>query len=293
MRTDWISYAAVLSLSIIWGSSFMLVEIALAGFHPIALSAGRIILSGAILLVFLFATGNRLPRTWQHWRWCATLGVVSLMLPFALIAWGQLHVTSGVAAIFIAGGPLFILALSRLFLGEHIGPRKWTGFAIGLGGLIWLIGPQNLTQIGREEQILGQLACLGAAFCYAASAIMIRKMPEMPLMTATVGAQVVAAVLMIPLGLAFWPAETPTALPLAALAVLGLVQTGFAQILRFYTVRRAGPVFVSVVGYLIPVWAGICGVLILGEALTTTMLVAFALILTGLITARNRPNHDP
>ncbi|MEM9778946.1 MAG: DMT family transporter [Pseudomonadota bacterium] len=287
MTRDWISIAAVGTLTVIWGSAFALTGVALEGFSPAAIAAGRTWLSAGAVLCLTWALGQSLPRRWDHWAWCAGLGALSLAIPFFLLAWAQQTVPSAVAAIFISCVPLFVLLLSRLILGEAVSPLRWLGFVVGLAGILWLIGPAALPGL-LEGGGWPQLALLGAALCYGSSAILIRVMPPIPPVEATAAAQIAASVLLLPVGIAAWPGVWPMGAPLIALAVLGLVQTGVAQLLRYYTVRRAGPVFVSVVGYLIPIWAGILGVVLLSEPLTWRMISAFAIILVGLVLAQRR-----
>lgn len=286
-RADARSWALVGALTTIWGSSFFLIAVALEGFDPLPLAAGRVSFAALALGLAVWATGARLPASSRDWAWCGALGAVGLALPFTLLAWAQQTVPSGVAAICIASVPLFVLALARLVFGDAIGPRKWAGFAIGLGGVAWLAGPDAVAGLGSGGG-LGQIACLGAALCYACGAMIVRAMPPIPPLGATAAAHIAAAVFLLPFGVAGAPEAWPAATPLAALAALGVVQTGLAQFLRFVAIRRAGPVFVSIVGYLIPIWAGVLGVALLGETVTLQAVAAYALILVGILIARDR-----
>jgi drug/metabolite transporter (DMT)-like permease len=285
---DRLSYVLVLVLSLIWGSSFLLTALALEGFSPFAVAFGRVGFASLSLWLMLSITRTRLPRDPGVWIWCAANGVLALALPFVLLAWEMQSVPSGTAALFVAAVPLLILALSRLVYGDAITPQKWGGFVIGLLGLLWLIGPEALLELGSSGQGLGQLACLGAALGYAVGAMIVRGMPPANAIPATAAAHMSATVAMAPFGLAALPSALPTAGPIVALLVLGAVQTGLAQTLRFIAIRRSGPVFVSTVGYLIPIWAGVLGLLILDEPMTLRALAAYALILGGLLLARGR-----
>jgi drug/metabolite transporter (DMT)-like permease len=178
-----------------------------------------------------------------------------------------------VAAIYIASVPLFVLALSRLVFRDPIGPRRWAGFAIGLAGVAALAGPDAAAGLGAGSGA-GQAACVAAAFCYACGAIIARAMPATEPLSATAAARLAAAAMLLPFGLAGLPAAWPGTAPVAALAALGVVQTGLAQYLRFIAIKRAGPVFVSVVAYLIPLWAALLGVALLGETLTVRAVAA-------------------
>ena len=240
-----------------------------------------------MLVAVAFATGQGLPRAARDWAWCGLIGVTSLALPFTLLTWAQLTVPSAVAAVLISSSPLFVLVLSRGLLGTPVGPRKWLGFLTGFAGLAVLIGPGVLGL--ADAPLIPQLACLGTAFCYALSSVLVRRMPELPPVQATAASQLTAALLLVPFGATGLVASLHWGVPLAALAVLGLVQTGGAQLLRYWTVKRAGPVFMSAVGYLIPVWAGFLGVTLLDEPLTWRLGLGFALILAGLLFANARP----
>jgi drug/metabolite transporter (DMT)-like permease len=286
-RGDSRAWALVAALTVIWGSSFFLIAVALGGFAPLPLAAGRVGFAALALAAALLATGVRLPRGAPAWGWCAALGAVGLAGPFTLLAWGQQTVPSAVASIYIAATPLFVLGLARLVFRDRIGRRKWTGFVVGLAGVAVLAGPDALRGLAGGV-VLGQLACLGAAFCYASGAMLVRAMPTVEPLAATAAAHLAAAALLLPLGLADAPHVWPAAAPVAALVVLGVVQTGLAQFLRFVAIRRAGPVFVSVVGYLIPIWAGFLGVALLGETLSLRAVAAYGLILAGVLVARDR-----
>ncbi len=283
------AYGGVALLTMIWGSSFFLTEIALRGISPLGIAAGRALLSALALVVLSRSLGVALPKGARDWGWCLLLGIFAIALPFSLLSWGQLNVSSGVAAIFIAGSPLFILLLSRFVLGDAVSLRQWTGFVIGLAGLVWLAGPAALASLGQSGQILPQLACVGAAACYAVASITVKLMPPLHPLSATTGSQITATALLLPVGYLNLPEAMPELEPLAALLVLGIVQTGIAQYLRFATVKRAGPVFVSTVGYLIPIWAGLLGLVFLDEVLTARNVTAYALIIGGLLLSRTRP----
>lgn len=291
MRTDWISTGALAVLTVVWGSSFALTALALGGFAPPAVAAGRIGLSAVALTGIALALRKPLPRDLAGWAWCTALGALALVMPFSLLAWGQQQVPSALAAILVSASPLFMLLLTRTLLGAHVSGRRWTGFAVGFAGIAVLIGPGALLQVGNGAGLLPELACLGAALCYAGSGLLIRRMPPLDPVAATAASQIAAAVLALPMGLAALPETLPGATPLVALAVLGLVQTGFAHMLRYFTVKRAGPVFMSTVGYLIPVFATLVGVTFLDEPLTPRTLAGFALILGGIALARPRPER--
>jgi len=286
-RPDYISYGAVGLLGIVWGSAFALTEVALRGFGAVEVVTGRATLAALVLVSVAYLSGQGLPRTWRNWAWCALFGINSLAIPFTLLTWAQLSIDSAVAAVLISSSPLFVLVLSKAILGTPVGPRKWSGFSVGFIGLAVLIGPGVLRTV--DAPLLPQLACIGTAFCYALSAVLVRRMPELPPVQATAASQLSAAVVLIPFGVVGLTGNISFGVPLVALAVLGLVQTGGAQLLRYWTVKRTGAVFASMTSYLIPIWAGFVGVTLLDEPLTWRLVIGFGLILAGLLIAGNRP----
>ncbi|WP_424927783.1 DMT family transporter [Amaricoccus tamworthensis] len=288
MQPDRIAYALLFTLAFIWGSSFLLIVLSLQGFEPVTVVWGRVSLAAIALIVGLLATGGKLPSGRREWLWCAFLGFIGLAVPFNLIAWSLQTVPSGVVAVLIAAIPLFTLALTRIIFGDHITPARWAGFGIGLAGLALLSGPDAIAQIGANAQAAGQIACLLASLSFAVSAITVRAMPKIPPLSAVTGMHICAAVMTLPVGLTHLPEVTPGLTPVIALCFLGVVQTGFAQFLRFTVIRRAGIVFASTVGYMIPVWAGILGVILLDEPVTLSAIGAYVLIVCGLVLARPR-----
>jgi len=285
MIRDGRAVAAVAILTMIWGSSFFLTTLALEGFHPLAIAFSRVALAGLALVPLAILTGAGLPQG-REWRTALVLGGIGLALPQSLLAYAQLALHSGTVSIFIAAVPLFILLLARLFLGEFISIRRWLGFAVGFGGLLVLAGPSAFGGMAGDGQAV--LMAVIAAICYAISSVSIRGMKGMHPLRATAGAMIAASAVSAPFGLTHLPQVLPEWPAIAGLLALGLFPTGIAQILRYYTVRRSGPVFASIVGYLIPIWAGFLGVFILDETLGLREFGAYALILTGLLVARER-----
>ncbi len=289
MRTDWISVAALALLVVVWGSAFGLTTLALEGFSPVEVSFGRTALAAIVVATVAIVSGQGLPDTLREWKWLAFLGIIGLAAPVTVLSWAQLSVPSSVAAIFISSVPLFILLLARVVLKEHISRRKWTGFFIGFAGLVWLAGPAAISQLGTGEQALGQAALVLTALGYATGAIIIKVMPPIPPFRATAGTMISGALFLAPFGMgALGTAMVAEPVALWSLLALGIFPSGIGQMIRYFTVRRKGPVFVSVVGYLLPIWAGLVGFFILDEPLTLHTVSAYGIVLAGILIARDR-----
>lgn len=289
MKTDWLSYVFVAFLVIVWGSAFGLTTVALEGFSPVETSFGRTALAAIVVAGVAIISGQGLPNTLLEWRWLSILGILGLAAPVTLLSWAQQSIPSTVASIFISSVPLFILLATRIVLREPVSKRKWTGFAIGFAGLVWLAGPAAISQIGSEGQAIAQLACILVAIGYASGGIIIKLMPSVPPFRATAGTMISGAVFLSPFGYtAFETALGAPTVPLIALIVLGILPSGIGQNIRYFVIKRRGPVFMSVVGFLIPIWAGFVGFVILDEPLTLHTVSAYAVILGGLLISRDR-----
>ena len=276
-------------LGLIWGSSFMVVTIALRDFGPITIAAIRIAIGAVILLAMMRFYGLKLPRfntpeIRMVWLGACALGVFSMALPFFLLGWGQQYVASGFAGVSMSFGPILTLALAHFLIpGERLTFRKSLGFSIGLAGALILIGLDAFKSSGMSQEMLAQLACFAAVSCYAIGSIITRLVPVVnPLIFAAM-ATMLAAFAIVPIAL--WqegvPILTPN-LPLAAIIFLGVLPTAFTNLLLVKVIRSAGPSFISLVNYQVPIWSVIFGTLFLNEILPTRLFVALALILLGL-----------
>ncbi len=295
-----LAWLVLVLLGLIWGGSFLGTELALTGFGPLQVAAIRITLAAAILTGLAFATGHGLPpagsargrRIWLH---CLGMGLFSNALPFALLAWGLRHVTTGFAGICMAVVPLLVLPLAHFLVpGERMTARKAVGFVIGFAGVALLIGP--LGGPAGDAAGLARLACVAASCCYAVGAIVTRLAPSGPYLAFAAGGLIVATAAILPLALLLegWPAQPPLPALLGVL-YLGVFPTALATVMLVFVVQSAGPTFMSLVNYQVPVWAVILGLVVLGEQLPQQFLGALLLILAGLAVSqaplgRRRPD---
>ncbi len=282
--TSWLLLAL---LGLIWGSSFLGVELALDGFGPVTVAAFRITLAAAILTAWAYGAGYGLPDTHtpmgrRIWLGCIGMGLFTNAIPFALLSWGQQHTTSGFAGLTMAIVPLFTLVLAHhLVPGERITWRRAIGFAIGFVGVLVLIGTSDLTE-SDGGLWLAKLACVGAAACYATGSIITRRTPQGPFPSFAAGGLIVATIVIVPFALLREGVpHAASSIPVLGAVYLGLFPTAFATIILVYVVRTAGPSFLSLVNYQVPVWAVLIGAVVLNEAVPPQLLWAMLLILTG------------
>ncbi len=283
-----INWLRIAALGIIWGASFMAVSVALEGVGPLSVVAARLCLGALFLLFLCRVTGRRLPNPLGQgasrlWAFIIAMGLFSNALPFFLLSWGQQVVASGFAGVTMAVVPLFVLPLAHVFVpGERLNLRRLIGFVIGTCGVVVLIGPGALADTGADLEWLARLACVGAALCYATGTIFTRLCPEVDRLSLAAAVLTVAAVVFTPYALwaEGWPQDVGTA-SLWALIYLGVLPTGAAQILLVQTIRDAGPVFMSLVNYMVPIWSVVFGALLLSEALPPSLFLGMGMILGG------------
>lgn len=278
------SWLMILALGLTWGATFMVIEIALTGITPFWLAAARIGFAALLMSAVWLARGGRLFLSpGRDWPAMVLVGALSSAVPFILLSWGQQYVTSGFAGVSMAAVPLMVLPLAHVLVtGERMTLRRTAGFGIGFAGVVVLIGAQAFSSTGTTLEPFGRAACLGAAACYAISSVVMRRIPAVdPIGLATV-LLLIGAAMVIP---AAWIVEGPppaiSGQTLAVLAVLGLIPTAGANILRVMLIRTAGPTFMSLVNYIVPVCSVVLGALVLAEPLPPSLVSALALILAG------------
>ncbi|MBL4750803.1 MAG: EamA family transporter [Amylibacter sp.] len=285
-----LNWALLIILGIIWGGSFMGAKLALTGFGPMTVAALRLIIATSLLVSFAYIFRNGLPK-WQTptdkriWLHIFGMGLFTNAIPFTLLNWGQLRVASGFAGISMAVVPLLILPLAHFFVaGDPMNRRKVIGFIIGFSGVVILVGPNTfLGTSGDPLEPLARLACVAAASCYAIGSIITRRCPPVGLLSYSAAGLLVGTIGMVPIALYFEgiPALPDTKATLSIL-YLGLFPTALATIMLVYIINKAGPSFMSLVNYQVPIWAVTFGVVFLGEELPPSFLGALALILLGL-----------
>ncbi len=174
------TWAMFLTLATIWGSSFLWIAIALdEGVAPLTIVSMRTLFAGLLLGVVLLARRGRLPLHWNLWKRMIFLGTTNIVLPFALIAWGQQYIPSGMASILNAMVPLFTIVFAAVALAdEHITAAKLGGLGVGFVGVIVLALP-SLEAAGADEDaalaVAGMLAVAGAAVFYGMASVYTRR----------------------------------------------------------------------------------------------------------------------
>ena len=283
-KKDW---AMLLLLSLLWGGSFFFIGIAVTELPPFTIVTLRVGLAAITLWLVLLVAGYPIPKGGNTWRAFFVMGLFSNALPFCLIVWGQTHIGVGLASILNATTPIFTLLIAGAFLpDEHLNTNKILGVVAGLLGVIVLIGPSSLLELGTNT--MAQLAVIGATISYACGTVYGRRFKTMgvsPLNTA-IGQVTASTIMLLPLA---WLAEKPYLLanpsPQVWMAMLSLAvfSTAIAYILFFRILSSSGASNVVLVTFLVPITASFLGWSILGEQLQIQHFIGMALIGLGLI----------
>ena len=272
----------LLVLGAIWGASFLFINVGLRAFHPATLMAFRLVLAASILLpVLILRMGAREALSALGKEGAGlVLGVIAAALPFTLIAWGQTHVDSGIAAIANASMPIFVVLLAFRFRpSERAGGLRLAGVVLGLVGVAVLAGAQPK---GGWWGVLRTLAVVLAAFSYAVGSLYAQHRLGAASGPVIATAQCIAgALFLLPFGLAQLPSHGPGWKPLASVLALGIAGTAFATLLYYRIVFLYGSSRASLVVYLLPPFAVFYGATLLGESLTVEELIGMVLVLGG------------
>lgn len=282
----WVNWAMVATLGLTWGATFLVTEVALEGITPFWLAAFRIVFAVVLMVPIWRWRGAVLfdvPPSRNTKAAILAIGGFSTAIPFMLLAWGQQFVTGGFAGVSMASVALIVLPLAHFLVpGERLTWRRSLGFVIGFIGVCVLVGGQAFESTGAGLETAGRVACVAAACCYGISSVLMRRLPKIDPIGLSTVLLIIAAAITVPIALIKEGLPPlPNAQTLVVIAFLGLVPTAAANMLRVLVIRSAGPVFMSLTNYQVPLWSVLMGALFLAEPLPPSLLLAMALILAG------------
>jgi drug/metabolite transporter (DMT)-like permease len=279
--------AAFAIVYVVWGSTYLAIRFAIETVPPFLMASTRFVIAGAVLYAWARLSAGAARPGKAEWAATALVGVLLLVGGNGLVVWSEQRVPSGVAALLVGIVPCFMVLLDWLRPGGvRPGLRVAAGLALGLVGLVWLVGPDALMGGGRAD-LVGAAALVLASLSWATGSIYSRHatMPGSPFLSTAMqmlAAGAVLALLSFTLGEP-WVFE-PAAVSLKSafgwlyLIVLGSIVAFSAYV---WLLRAAAPAHVSTYAYVNPVVAVLLGWALGGEALTSRMLIAAAVIVSG------------
>ena len=266
-------------LALIWGSAFLWIKLADRGFSPVEVTLARLALGAVVLFAIMLARREKIPRPGRLWIHIAVAALFANAVPYLLFAVAEQTVDSSTAGIINATTPLWTVVLA-LAVRHQKAVTSWqaAGLIVGFAGAVLIFTPWQTTS-GLTSA--GALECLAASVSYAISYIYMDRFLARQGLSAIVlsSCQLAVAAVMLAIALTVAGAPTPhvTAENLAAIAVLGIVGTGFAYVLNYQIITSEGATVASTVTYLLPVVAIVLGVLVLGESITAITLGGYRL----------------
>lgn len=296
------AWAELLLLGIIWGASFLSIRIALDEIAPLTSIAHRTFWAMLVLWVVVALMRLPLPRDPRIWLAFLGMGILNNVIPFGLMAWGQLHIETGLTSILNAATAIFgVIAAALFFADERITPRKAVGVALGFFGVATAIGLDNFRSFDLRS--LAQLAIIAGTISYALAGVWARRFlgglrPQM----AAAGMLTGSTVVTVPLA---WVMDGPISLNLQTDTILAIVYyaiiaTAGAYLLYYRVLAMAGSGNLMLVTLVIPPIAIVLGALVRDEALNPNAFVGFALLAIGLaildgriLTLGRRRSVDP
>lgn len=278
------------ALALTWGSSFLLIKIALEGLTPEQVVWGRLVIGAAALLVVSAVTRTPLPRDPRVWGHLLVVGLLLCVVPFSLFAWAEQHVSSGIASVLNATTPLMTMLVGLVALRqERLSGERIVGLVLGFAGVLIVMGVGDLAAGG---ELVGQLACLGATASYGVAFVYLRRTVAgrgLPALTvATVQVLLGAVVMLAATPIVIATAPVLSGRVVGAIVLLGAAGTGLAYVWNTAIVDRWGATAASTVTYLTPLVGVVLGVVVLGEPATWNQPLGAVIVVVGVIVSQGR-----
>jgi len=284
------AWAELLLLGAIWGASFLSIRIALDEISFLASVAHRVTWAALALWVLVVLRRLPIPRSPRIWGAFLVMGLLNNVIPFGLMAWGQLHIETGLTSIFNAATAIFGVVLAALFFAdESLSARKSIGVALGFAGVVTTIGLQALSQVDLRS--LAQLAILAGTLSYAFASVWARKMlAGLPPQVAAMGMLTGSTAVVLPItlmveGVPDLSLQSDTWL---AIGYYALIATAGAYLLYYRVLAMAGAGNLMLVTLIIVPFAIILGAVVRDETLSPNAYWGFALLALGLVVIDGR-----
>ena len=285
-------YIFLVVLALIWASAFFNIKIATYSYGPVTIAFLRILLGAIPVVGLCFFKKIKIEAFSKDWYWFAAIGIINLVIPFFLIAYGVQKVQSNLAAILMASTPLSATVLAHFFTkNEKINFIKVLGVMIGFSGIVFLFSDNILI---NENNIISALLILGGSTFYVIGGLLTLKVSDKKNENVTASILIWATIFLLPIT-AY--TEQPWNLnprldSTISLVYLGVFSTGLAWLMRFRILKNNGLVFQAQVAYLIPIFGIILGYIFLNEIITPKVIVAVVAVVLGIYFVRRSINNN-
>ena len=288
------AWARVGVLALLWGSTFLWIELALDVLTPVQVTLSRCVLGSATLLVLCLGSGRRLPRGRATWAHIVVAALFCNALPFALFSVGQQTIDSGVAGVLNATTPLWSLLIGVVIGSERgLRPVRLVGLVLGFVGVVLIFAPWQATgPVGWGAlAIVVAAASYAIGFAYMGRNLVGKGIPTISLSAAQLVAATGLTALTLPAG-GLTPIEIGVK-PLIAVVILGVVATGITFHLTYRIIAAEGATNAATVGYLLPVVSVTLGAVVLDEGFSLRTATGMAVVLAGVGLTRRHKRPQP
>jgi len=281
-ETTPLDYFVLILLSLIWASAFFNIKIATYSYGPVTIAFLRIFLGAIPVILLCYVKKIKIEVFSKDWYWFAAIGIINLVIPFFLIAYGVKSVQSNLAAILMASTPLSASIIAHFFTkNEKINITKSIGILIGFSGIVFLFFDNNL--INKNNFTSAILILCGSTF-YVIGGLLTLKISNKKNENVTASILIWGTLVLLPIALIIeqpWNLS-PRLDSTISLLYLGVFSTGLAWLLRFYILKHNGLVFQAQVAYLIPIFGVILGFIFLKEAITSKVIISLLAVILGI-----------
>ena len=283
LKTNWF---LLILLSAIWGGAFTLNKIALNTFTPEVIVAGRLISGSIFLVVLIYFLYKKFTINISQLNYYLFMSLVGIVIPFIAIITGQKNIDSAMAGILMATMPISTILLSHIFLeDEKMNQQKFIGFVISFLGVFVLIYRKDLfVDNSISETFESQLLVILGATLYAFAAIYGKKYKITDPLSASTGT-ILFATFFMTIYLIFIDQSNPSYSVLFLdinILLLGILCTAIATIIYFQILQTEGASFLSIMNFLIPLWAILFGIIILEDQFSWNYIIGLIVILFGI-----------
>ncbi len=290
------NFFLLIILSAIWGSAFFAIKVGLNDFSPTGVASLRLIIASIFLLLLFYIQNKQIIFSKEVIFLLVIIGIIGNFIPFYLISWAEQFIPSSTAGMLMAIGPIITLVMSHfLTKNEKFSLMKIVSITIGLVGVFFIFNINSLNNLysNTSIEIYAKLLVILAAFGYMFSNIIAyEKLSNIDSFSITTFATTFGAIFSLPFFIydlsinnfeyVFNYKST------YAIIYLGIFPTAIAFQFRYYITKTSGPVFLSYVAYLIPVFAVIWGYILLSEKIGVNSLIGIFLILLGVYLGQNK-----
>ena len=296
-------YIVLTILALIWSSAFFNIKIATYSYGPISIAFLRILFGALPLLLICFFKKIKIEAFSKDWLWFASIGIINLVIPFFMIAYGVKNVQSNLAAILMATTPLTATVLAHFFTdNEKFNFMKIIGVLIGFSGIVYLFSDEIL--INKNNFFSALMILVGSCF-YVIGGLLTLKIKHKKNENVTASILIWASIFILPMSLIlgyFIPSESLLFKQdfhlshrmdsTISLIYLGVIATGIAWVIRFRILKNNGLVFQAQVAYLIPIFGVILGFIFLGELITYKVLISLVSVIIGIYLVKKSTNKS-